>query len=67
MAYVRLPPLLTIEQAEAQGVMVLGTCDWGGCHREAAGARWDRESEQYLTVCAPCSRTSWHPGHGRRP
>lgn len=54
MAYRPLPPLLTAEQAEAQGVLLVGSCDWGGCNREQWGARWDRETEQYLTVCEKC-------------
>lgn len=49
-----LPPLLTIEQAASQGVPLVGSCDWGGCNRERWGARWDRETGQYLTVCEKC-------------
>lgn len=54
MAYQALPPLLTAEQAEAQGVALVGSCDWGGCDREQWGARWDRETSRYLTVCEKC-------------
>lgn len=52
----KLPPPLALDIAEARGVEVLGTCDWGGCDREAWGARWDRDTEQYLTVCRQCSK-----------
>ena len=65
--YQKLPPLIPWDEADEQGLMVLGTCDWGGCDREAWGMRWSRDTEEYLTVCQPCSRTSWKPGHGRRP
>lgn len=57
-----LPPPLPIDQAAVIGVTVLGSCDWGGCHREAWGVRWDREQGAYLTVCHPCSRTSHRRG-----
>ena len=33
---------------KAQGVVLVGSCDWGGCDREQWGTRWDRETAQYL-------------------
>lgn len=61
-AYKPLPPPLPIDEAEKRGLTVLGTCDWGGCHREAWGVRWSRADDSYLTVCYPCSRTTWNRG-----
>jgi hypothetical protein len=43
----------------------VGTCDWGGCDREAWGQRWDADSSRYLTVCESCSRTTWTHGKWR--
>jgi hypothetical protein len=56
VAYQPLPPPLPAAQAEALGIALVGTCDWGGCNREQWGARWDRDTRQYLTVCEKCRR-----------
>lgn len=59
------PRLMPAEDAWAADILCLGTCDWGNCSREAWGVRWSSE-HGYLTVCQPCSRSTWAPEHGRR-
>ncbi|MBN9108589.1 MAG: hypothetical protein J0I34_07380 [Pseudonocardia sp.] len=56
MSYEPLPPPMPFDEAENLGITVLGTCDWGGCDREAWGVRWSRDLDAYLTVCASCRR-----------
>lgn len=41
-----------------------GTCDWGGCDREAVKWRYD-PMFGWLPVCAPCARPVQEPT-GRR-
>ena len=47
-------------------VELMGTCDWGACNREAVTVRWSRD-HGYLSVCGPCSRSTWdRTARGRR-
>lgn len=41
-------------------VMLVGTCDWGGCNMPAVTVRWSR-SHGWLSVCQSCHRTAAQP------